>query len=663
MRKYALILTFIILSLICVSCADSEEENKNFLGGYGEISAGAYSAGYISAFFEDDVYIYYDMYKINKESGQFVRLCETAGCSHNTASCIEYQYRNRIFPGKERIFYVNGKELYEIDTKGETTFIDVFETDKDGILLDESISIEKVLPLNSSCIFVLCSNGSCIYNLETKEKIYTNGFLCCGNENEIYYYDRDSEGIVKIDIYAWTSSHIENTKSIYPYICTDERLFCNTQAGAICYLNDEDKAEVCLAEEGMRYTLLGAKQNKIYYLLSDIDLRSGEYTMCDLYYSLSDGTERVKADTGELSPDMICFFNEDKIYLLKTDSFLNVEQVYVYSLDDDSFAIYENSMESTDDFSMQFDSEEDTELDNTQDNLYEKKSCSMSTNFYKETVDPLTGNTVDVMQKTEPFIIDGSRLKTTFYYNVDVEGSYPEEGIINIFVMCDGIIQNSSVNGGEEKLINQVTYKDGQDMYADIEFELANSSGNRKIIIGYYLSDYIITDDFDIFGLYNEKINYHDFTFELADNYTLEEVGTEEIYSEYSFDEIYTLEEGEQYNEIYELAAVSDKIPLGIQHDRWNIQIDEDGKLYIIFYSNQGQYNLYLLIDDEPVLINGENESILCEISGESDTVVYEIDANEIFHDKEKHSTKIMVYNRNTGEVKLYPDQIIQIKE
>lgn len=109
MRKYVMITVFLLLSLLCISCAENNnEESKNFMGGYGEITEGAYSDGYISAFFEDDVYIYFDMYKINKESGQFLGICEKSGCSHNTADCVEYQYRNRIFPGEDRIFYTSG---------------------------------------------------------------------------------------------------------------------------------------------------------------------------------------------------------------------------------------------------------------------------------------------------------------------------------------------------------------------------------------------------------------------------------------------------------------------------------------------------------------------------------------------------------------------------
>lgn len=661
MRKCFIITMLFILMLSCTACREDDGEKQNFLGGYGEITQGAYADAYTSCFFEDDIYIYFDNYKINKESGQWMNLCDVPGCKHDNPECVEYKYRDKIFPGYNQIFYIEGKKLYEINEEGNTEYITAIDTDSNGIALAENVNIVNVRPINDNVVFISCGEGSCLYNIKTNEKVYTYTYICCGNDNEIYYYDTVLAGIVKVDVQTMQTDPIENTNMIYPCFCTNDKLYCNTETGIICSIDREENVEVCLAEEGLRYILLGINNDKMYYLLTDFDMASGEYTSCDLYSSLSDGTGREKIDTQNLKPDMSVFFSKDALYLLETGKFGGVKSIFVYRFNTKAVNTYiiENNEDTVSDI-VNPDASTDTSETNSEE-LHPKKSFAMATNFYAEVVDTLTGNKSQIMQDREPFKVNGNQLKTTFYYNVEVEG-YPSEGYIYIFVMCDGILQPLSVDGNEEALINKVKYENKEDMYAEIVFSLENSSGNQEIIIGYYLSDSIITDDFDTFGEHNEAISYEKFTYELEDGYTLEKKSLHETQSEKKFEDVYTYEDGEKYEEMVEadMALISDSIPIKKQKERWSLQFEKASSCYAVFHAQSGCYNMYFLVDDMPVPLFEEEECINCNITGDADTVVFDVDINEIINDEEKHNVKIMVYDKQTGNVKLYPAQIIQ---
>lgn len=660
MRKYFVIAMLFILILSSTACRENDVK-QNFLGGYGEITQGAYADAYVSVFFADDIYIYFDNYKINKESGQWLNLCESPGCRHETPECLEYKYRNRVFPGYDQIFYVEGKNLYEISNEGDTEYIAAFDTDSNGISLSDDVSIELVRPLGHDIVYIMCQEGSCIYNIQTKEKIYTATNMCCGNDNEIYYYDIELDGIVRADIETMQTEFLENTEGVYPCFCNEGKVYCNTGTGIICSIDQAGDTEVVLAEEGLRYSVLGMNDGRIYYLLTDVNIATGEYTNCELYSSLPDGAEREKIDVQNLKPDMNSFFGKDGFYLLESGNFGGVKSVYAYSFDTKMGNTYlvENGEDNLSD-KVSIETNSDSNGSNSEEQM-PKKSFAMATNFYAETADALTGNESLVAQKTIPFIIDGDTLKTTFSYNVEVQG-YPSEGQIHIFVMCDGILQKLSVNGNEPSLINSCEYRNKEDMCAELEFTLGNSSDNQQIVIGYYLDDSIITDSLDTFSEYNEAISYTTFMYELENGYTLEKQYPPVIYSEKDFNDVYTYEEGESYEVMVntDIALISDAIPIKRQQERWNLQIEKNSSCYAVFHSQSGSYNMYLLVDNVPVTILEGAEGIMCTINGEFDTVVLDIGIDEIVKDTEQHNVKIMVYNRQTGNVQLFPAQIVQ---
>lgn len=340
MRKYLATLILIILIFSCTACRNNNSDSKNFLGGYGKLTQGAYADAYISAFFEDDIYIYFDNYKINKQSGQWINLCDLPGCRHNNPECLTYKYRNKIFPGYDRIFYAEGKTLYEIDEKGNTEYIAAFDTNSQGIFLSENIYIEMVKPLNHDVVYIMCQDGSCLYNIRTKQKLYTAAYMCCASDSDIYYYDAQLNGIVRADAETMQTEFLENTETLYPCFCADNKLYCNTETGIICCMDRAGNIEVCLSKEGMRYILLGIHNDRIYYLLTDMNIMTGEYTYCDLYSSMSDGTNNSKINRQDLKPDMSGFFCENALYLLETETFGGVKSVYIYDFNTDTESTY-----------------------------------------------------------------------------------------------------------------------------------------------------------------------------------------------------------------------------------------------------------------------------------------------------------------------------------
>lgn len=670
MRKSIAIAIMLILIFACTACREKENDNQNFLGGYGEIRQGAYADAYTSCFFEDDIYIYFKNYKINKESGQLVNLCDVPGCKHDNPKCVEYKYGNRIFPGYNHIFYTEGKKIFEINEEGDTEYIATIDTDSNGIALAENVNIERVRPINESVVFISCGEGSCLYNIKTNRRVYTYTYMCCGNDNEIYYYDTVLEGIVRVDVQTMQTDLIENTNMIYPCFCKNDKLYCNTETGAICSVDQVGNIEVCLAEEGMKYTLLGMYSERIYYLLTDLDIVSGEYTICDLYSSLPDGTESEKIDIQNLEPNMSSFLGIDTLYLLETGESGGVKSVFAYVFDSKTVNTYvvENNEDNVSNIVNSEVPVDKTETDSEE--LVPLKSFAISTNFYTEEIDPLTGNKSQVSQKTIPFQVDGQTLKTTFYYNVEATG-YPSEGDICLLVMCDGILQPLSVDGSDFMLINKVKYKNKENMQAELEISLENSSDNHEIIIGYYLSDSIITDVFQEFGEHNETISCSRFSYETADGYALNEITVPEINSDMEFYDVYTFEsesekkQEEEYGSLIasDLVLLSDSIPIKRQKERWSLRFEKDSSCYAVFHSQSGFYNMYLLIDNIPVPIYEGEECVGCNISGETGTVVFDVDIDKFINDEEKHSAKIMVYDRRMGIAKLYPDQIIQKKD
>ncbi|MGN0436546.1 MAG: hypothetical protein ACI4D8_07960 [Wujia sp.] len=658
-RKYTVIITFLFLSVLLVGCGRKDEVKRNFLGGYGDIYGGTYSNAYVSALFEDDVYIYCDKYKINKNSGKYVDLCENPGCKHDTPDCIEYLYGGNIFPGKDIIFYASGKELYSIDIAGNTRYIDTFDIDEAGIKLDESLNIELVRPLNDNCLFISIGNGTCFYKIDTKERLYAYSLYICANDDYIFYYD---DGIYRIKMDDWSSEKLDNTSYFNPCVCVDDKLYCNTVFGTICSINSDGTVNLIMADEEINYKLVEIKDNRMLYYASDEDSVTGRYTYCDLYCSNMDGAASVKVEINNLAPGIYgdFFIGEEKLYMLSLDYVsTNINEIYDINLGDGSMKNYKNQLNTTDENVVAGNQEGDNG-----DLLQEMnaiKGFDICLYFHREIIDPMTGYVEVVPQRMEPFILDGNQQKTVLSYQVDVRGAYPKDGYINIFVMCDGIIQMSSVNGGEDRLINQIQYMDGELLTATLEFNIENASPDGRFWVCYYFADSAIEDNFEDFTSHKECISFSKFAYRLADGYSLDYSSRHTVYSNYRIEDVYTLEEHERWEDVYRVECLSDCIPVGRQKENWFLDLEDSDILKLVFHNTNGQYNIVLLIDDIPISLSEEN-TLLFDINGEYDTVVYEIDVKNIICDGEKHIAKIVFYDRNTGIVDMSRQQIIQVK-
>ena len=108
---------------------------------------------------------------------------------------------------------------------------------------------------------------------------------------------------------------------------------------------------------------------------------------------------------------------------------------------------------------------------------------------------------------------------------------------------------------------------------------------------------------------------------------------------------------------------ISDCVPIGIQDERWNIVIDENTPCYGVFGGDRGRYDIYLLVDDEPAPFYGGEYCLTCNIISEYDAAVFEMDINDIVDDNEKHIAKFLIYDYQTGMLKLQTAQIIQKKD
>ncbi|MGN0436548.1 MAG: hypothetical protein ACI4D8_07970 [Wujia sp.] len=659
MRKLKYAWLFIIIIVSLSACVKGDKEKINFLGGYGDISEGSYSNSYVSAFYEDDIYIYYGKFKINKNSGQFLPLCENSGCTHDNPNCIEYLYGGKIFPTEDRIYYSKGKELYTIDIEGNTEYIDTFDTNKEGIKLDEYRAIDQVIPINDNCLFIACSEGSCFYNLNTQEKLYVFSYFMCGNDNYVYYFDQDSDSIIRLIINSWTTEKLDNTSKMYPCVCVEDKLYCNTVYGTVCCFDSDGACEVVLADEALYYKLVGIKDNRILYCVCNLDNSTGMILEYDIYSMNIDGTNSVRLNEEAIKTiDLDSFFvGNNTCYMLDLDNKMNIQGIYKIGIDDNSLKYYKGEINY-------FQNDDSSDNDDTGDINYMQsiKGYDMMSNFYIESKDPMTGHVSLIPQKQQIVLIDGTRHNMIYKYSVDVRGAYAEEGFINIFVMCDGIIQKSSVNGEEDKLINQIPYVDEEEMTVSLEFNLENASLDGSFMVCSYLSDALITDDYNEYGNYHEGIIFDYFTYRVDENYILEYVNPSPYYSNYNIEEVYSLEEGDEFDLITEFGMLSNCIPAKKQKDRWKLELNDDEKLNIIYHNIEGQYNLYLLVDDVPVKLS-EEEMLLCDINGNYDSVVYELTAKDVISPGEPHTVKLICYNRGTGMVDLYGYQIIQVKE
>ena len=655
MRKHVFMLLFLLILLVCTSC--NKDEKQNILGGYGDITAGAYADNYTAPFFADDVYVYYENKRINKQSGQVIGLCDIVGCMHETPDCMEYKYVNRLFPGIDKMFYVNGKKLYEMDVEGKLDYINVFDTDSNGIALDEDRCIEGVKQVNAQCILVTCAEGSCIYNLDTKEKLYTYTSRCCGNERELYFYDDDLSGIVKVDVETWKTSLIADTSFLYPCMYANNRLYCNTETGAICYIDQAGNISSFLSEAGKRYRLLGIGKERMYYIVTDMDIKTENYTICNMYSTSLGERDDKKIEFQELEPGMTCFWGGDEMYMLKNDMSGAMQKVYYYQIDSEQGRLYVNDGRDDDEDNV-FEVESDGSVESF------AKYFAMHTGFYAEIIDPFTGNSVEIQQDKVPLEVAGNKTKTIFYCNMIDAGGYLEEGYIYLVVMCDGILQMTSLEGNEPELINRVKYRKGEGVVSNIEIELNNSSENNEIIIGFYVSNTIITDTYEIFTDYHETMGYEAFTYEIVGDSDLNKAVLAQKESAYSFDDIYIPEEDEEdvmeaNNMKKDLAVISNDVLVKQQRERWNTLFTKD-ELYIIFHSDAGNYNLYLLVDDKPVPIYAQNVCVACNVNEKYDTVVFKPDTETVIGDGEKHNVKIMVYDKNEDRIRLHWAQIVQ---
>ncbi|MCM1170890.1 MAG: DUF5050 domain-containing protein [Clostridium sp.] len=667
MKKYLLTVLGLVLFISLAAC-DRKSDKKNFLGGYGDITQGAYAGAYTSGFFEDDTYIYFGGFKINKISGKVIGICETPGCSHKSSDCVEFMYKERLFPGNDMIFYTEGTSLYELDDTGKKSLIAVFDTGSNGISLDKSVKIEGVMPVSDNMIYVLCQDGSCIYNLDTGEKVYAISSMVCGDDKNVYYYDSAS-GIFKVDTATMESNVITDTKLMYPCCCSNGILYCNTDGGSVYSIDRDNNIEVFLTERNKKCIMLGAAGEKLYYMHTDLDAVKKQYSFCDLYSCNTDGEDREKLNDAPLNPNMRAFVRDKALYLLDIGQFEEGNSVYRYDMDNKTWNTYMLAQNGN-----HVEAEQENEAigeANHEELPIVEKSASMAAGFYSYSTDELTGNTTLIIQNNVPFKADGSEQKTIYQYYVEVEG-YPEEGEIYIFALCGGIFQPLSVNGNEERLINSIPYKNKENMSAEIAFTIGNSSYANEVIIGTYFSDSMIENDFEAFSWHNEMVSSDKFIYKTVDGYRLEEKKTPEMDGNSIFRDIYTCETEEKRQNIEDVisgwrsdgfAVISDRIPIGVQRERWNIIFDENTPCYGLFCGNSGKYDIYLLVDDKPVLFYGEEYCLTCNIISEKDTVVFEMDINDIVDDNEKHIAKFLVYDYQTGMLNFRQTQIIQKKD
>ncbi len=195
-----------------------------------------------------------------------------------------------------------------------------------------------------------------------------------------------------------------------------------------------------------------------------------------------------------------------------------------------------------------------------------------------------------------------------------------------------------------------------------------NNHYGNEIIIGTYFADSVMADDLEEFYNHHETANASKFMYKSEEGYEPEEKKKTEVEGNSVFLEIFAWEDG--YTEeivnswkTNDFAAISDRIPIGRQEERWSIVFDENTPCYGVFGGDRGRYDIYLLVDDEPAPFYGEEYCLTCNIISEYDAAVFEMDINDIVDDNEKHIAKFLVYDYQTGMLKLQTAQIIQKKD
>ena len=205
-------------------------------------------------------------------------------------------------------------------------------------------------------------------------------------------------------------------------------------------------------------------------------------------------------------------------------------------------------------------------------------------------------------------------------------------------------------------------------MRAEIEFTIGNFSDGNEIIIGTYFADSVMADDLEELYNHHETANASKFMYKPEEGYEPEEKKKTEMEGNSVFMDIYTRKDDESEESINlwkanGFAVISDCVPIGIQDERWNIVIDENTPCYGVFGGDRGRYDIYLLVDDEPAPFYGGEYCLTCNIISEYDAAVFEMDINDIVDDNEKHIAKFLIYDYQTGMLKLQTAQIIQKKD
>ncbi|MBO5260770.1 MAG: hypothetical protein J6A82_00750 [Coprococcus sp.] len=663
-RTIIIICMMFLLAVFQTGCTKNDKRTQNFLGGYGQIENGAFADTYESPFFEDDVYIYYRNLKINKNTKKWINLCEKPGCTHGTADCIQYMHAGHVFPAEDKIYFADGKKLYTINTSGEKEYVAEFSKDCNGVSLADDVNIGSIQAVSENVIYVSCQQGSCFFNIETGDKLYVYTYEFCGDEGSIYYYDDGIQAVVKVDTRTLVSHNLMGTKGVYPRVIKDGKLYCDTDAGAVCCIDNAGNIELIKSSDKCNYTLISVYDDRLYYLESDSNQFTGEGTYCNLCSSMLDGSDEINKAAQGINPEMAMFAGDQKIFFLDTDydGYGGIKSVSTFSFVDDSYNEYPSSISSDTDLTGENNSEmpEPNEDSETQD----EKSFAIGSAFYASVKDELTGKDIYVKQDKEPFIIDGSENWTTFYTNVEVNG-YPEEGYIYIFVMCDGKLQMSQVENEKMALISKVRYKNKKDMYVKLGFELGNSSPDNKIVIGFYLSDFEITDNYEEFSKYRETVTTKEFRYRLADGYSLDNGTVVEEESKYETDDVYTYEDQENRDTISGtiITAISDDIPIKRQKERWRVCLSDASKCKVILCADYGTYDIYAIVDDAVMPLSGEGSSIRCNITGDNEAVVFTTDMESVLWDGQPHKVKILVNDRQTGRLGISSAQIIEKRD
>lgn len=284
------------------------------------------------------------------------------------------------------------------------------------------------------------------------------------------------------------------------------------------------------------------------------------------------------------------------------------------------------------------------------------KSFYMSGDLFTTITDEATGRKITARQSLYPFCFDDSEQSTTYAYTVTIESGYALEGEIVAFMMLDGTLMESTHNG-ETGYLHRLPYQSGERMTAAFSFLPTSIGKAGEISFCTFLSDSVLTENYETFVLAKESISAVTVPYSMAD-VSLPPINiTTALCSDYrDYNAVREQKEDEPEDNL-PFTQFSCTEQYGESSDRFLLEPQDN--LFLLSSMESGRYRGFVLLDDMPIAAFDCKQYLDLQFSDDIVAVV-PLELSCIPADDALHTIKFVCTDLETGICEIRCSQLVK---